>query len=317
MDQVGSFSSIVPSLTFDEKGLVGTLENRLGEPIENAVILVNNRTYRVGTLPAETKEAIHIDESDLLGEVQFILPEVTRTKKTGTPSSERSIRIIGEFTSSAVPDPLRNELLAQLINKPGIHGTTQTPVLIGHTSANVIDPVEHRELEYQGWSVVVWTLPLTIPPSGTKVFIPSGFMDVNFRGITWDSQHNRFVETMRPIKMLVFARPPEPIDRIEDPTVTLHIEIRASDYRLVVRGAKLDSKGGTTSTTDIRSFENPTGRLKLTVPDAERFLDDNGRFVFVLDVQRLKKLERGKALSAGKGTWKFTSVEVDLKGTVR
>ncbi len=317
VDQVGTFLGVVPSVTFDEKGLVGTLENRLNEPIENAVILVNHRTYRVGTLPAETKRPIRIDEDDLLGEVQFILPETTRKKTPGTPSPKRSISISGEFTSSTIPDRLRNELLRQLVNEPGIRGATRTPVLIGHTSANVIDPVKRRKLEYQGWSVVVWTIPLTTPASGTKVFIPSGFVDVNFKGSIWDFRHNQFVETIRPNKIMVFARPPEPIDRIEDATVTLYIEIRASDYRLVVRGAKLDSKGKVASETDIRSFENPTGKLKLTVSDADRFLDDNGRFVFVLYVQRLHEQERNAKISAGKVTWKFTSVKVDLKGTVR
>ena len=76
--------------------------------------------------------------------------------------------------------------------------------------------------------------------------------------------------------------------------------------------------GKVASATEIRSFANPMGKLKLTVPDADRFLDDNGRFVFVLDVQGLHERKKNVKISAEKiSTWKFVSVDVALKGIVR
>ena len=70
-----------------------------------------------------------------------------------------------------------------------------------------------------------------------------------------------------------------------------------------------------TALTDLRPGRtlDPSHRGAIT---AIRFLDDEGRFVFSVLVEELNKPGDGGSFTAS-GEWKFSSVEVDLKGIVR
>jgi hypothetical protein len=132
----------------------------------------------------------------------------------------------------------------------------------------------------------------------------------------WNSWSKQFYPTSRLSELLVLVRPPSPISALKDTTATLTVGIQASGWKLRISGAKHDAAGKVTLRSEIKSITNPSGNFTITIPQADRFLDADGWYVFSLQVQRLGA--PAVKPSAGQATsWSFKSVDISLKGIVR
>jgi len=347
-DSVVATQGLKMALTFDETGLVGQIDNCLGADITDTVLYVNHRTYRMDDLPADKQARIQVGDYDLLGAVSFPQPERTAKNKRTSKAKNNKIRkarrqerakqkktkrkvigpvkprpippAVGEFTCRAVRDRKRNELVGSLLARPSlIHDVSTRPVLIGYTEAGLIRPLGGRTVPRQGWSVVIWPIEFQAPPAGTRVAIPAGLVTRKLRNVmspVWNSWSKQFYPTSRLSELLVLVRPPSPISALKDTTATLTVGIQASGWKLRISGAKHDAAGKVTLRSEIKSITNPSGNFTITIPQADRFLDADGWYVFSLQVQRLGA--PAVKPSAGQATsWSFKSVDISLKGIVR
>jgi len=313
IDAVEPAPGVMSKLTFDDKGLSGTLGNRFGATVENAVLYVNRRTYRLGDLAPNQDTLVSVDWQEPPGIVTFPSGEdIQRARKANRPQDTWAK---GDFAGSLVTkDRRRNDLVRQLAARGANVG--RGPVLIGYSPLSIVDPLPGRRLVRQGWSVVVWPLEIVAPEPGSEVAIPSGLVDLDFGHVgmtTWNRQMEQFITAMYPSELLLLARPPRPIGGLKNVSATIRVALDAVNYRLIVSGVKLGSDGRPASREQLDAFANPTGRIELQVPNADRFAHEDGRFVFSLKVEVLDK----KLPPTERGSWKFESVDVALKGTVR
>jgi len=315
VDSIVDVGGIGAKLTFDSKGLTGTLENRMGAPLQSAVIYVNRHCYAVGNI-ADGKVTIAVGDQQFLG--------------------------TDEFTSGGVVvDKLRNEFLRNLISHPDIGRTVDTsPLLIGYMDGSVIDPAPSVGMGHQGWSAVVWPINIVAPPPGTEVTIPSGFVQrkiLNHGAITWNDAKQSFQNVQhRDGGIILLVRPPKPIKGLSDPTVILSVHIQASNYKLVVSGVKIArTKQGRArkvkilSRTEIDTINNPTGKYEFVIPGAERFINADGWYAVALEVKSPRKggtaitqrktgnKVKAKQRKASMSGWSFRTVDVGLKGNVK
>jgi len=244
--------------------------------------------------------------------VTFPTPEeIRRAKKANRPQDTWAT---GDFTGELAGESRRNDLVRQLVRR-GAH-VSRRPVLIGYTPQSVVSPLPGRQLVRQGWSVVAWPLEFTAPAPGGKAAIPSGFVDLEFDHVgmmTWNGRTEQFISAVYPSELLLLARPPDPIGALKDASATIRVALNAVNYRLIVSGVKLGPDGKPVSREQLDAFSNPTGRIELQVANADRFAHADGRFVFSLKIEVLDE----ELPPTDRGSWKFESVDVALKGTVR
>jgi len=81
-------------LTFSAEGVTGTLTNRLGQDVRNAVLLVNERTYRLGNLPAGAATEVRVNESHLLGRLTYIDPPTAALRPLDPEAQKRRMEEI-------------------------------------------------------------------------------------------------------------------------------------------------------------------------------------------------------------------------------
>ena len=350
VDTVVPSPGVQASLTFDDSGVVGQISNLLPQPVNDAVVLTNFKTYRLGSLQADIPTPVRIGPPELLGEVDVsrVWPksrtsQKRRNAKSRKPRPRRKpratraatgprIEVAGEFTSSLTPDKRRNDLLAKLITVPSFNRTILArPLLIGYVPGSLVDPLPDRSLTRAGWSVIAWPMRISPPKPGSEVLIPAGFVEKrleNIRSSVWNSRSMEFHSTNRPGEVVVMARPPWQGGRLRDATAILTVNIQAVGYDLTVAKARLaKNKAGmasrlkVVSRTPVETFSNPSGRLRISVPNAERFADAEGWLAFSLRVTRptssaKTKTARGKPSPGQDNTvmWKLDSVDVVLKG---
>lgn len=230
----------------------------------------------------------------------------------------------GEFTNTIVHSPtdrLRNALLQRIVSIPSMSSRpARRPVLIGYASQGPIDPLPEQKLHRSGWWVVVWPLELTAPKAKSKVFIPEGFVDVKFaKGKTlpvWNEISQKFNrDNSRDGEVVVLAGPPRKIFDLDKTIVRLTTEINAIGYRMTVLGI-VGAKGAAAKTEVIKKIDNPSGTETVTITNADRFRQNNGRYAFIVRVERL-----GKKTSAGKrkkmNMWTIENINVSLEGISR
>jgi hypothetical protein len=189
------------------------------------------------------------------------------------------------------------------------------PLLVGYSPFSPLDPLGGRQLEHQGWSVVTWPVKFAPPPSGSEILIPSGLVDLQIKSTLWDRRTDQWVSSQYGGSVEIAARPPQPIHALDDVAASVLININATNYQLTVSGGRMHPKGYVEPGEEIETFTNPTGTLKVNVPDAGRFSGPNGELLFHL---RVKKLTSGDESALAKTvTCKFEDVQISLKGTVR
>lgn len=326
---IESLPVLAGTFRFDETGLAGELTNTLSADVEDAVLMVNFHTYRVGTIPAGQTRTIQITDDDLLGLVTFPMPKASsprpglrgRPGTTPAPVASEPLAAEGEFSSAIVPDKRQIALVRHLIAQPGFQAESNNggARLIGYTTAAGVDPLSGRDCQRQGWSIINWPIAPTTPASGRRVFIPAGWVEMNYRAMNWDARHHCFIEVTRDAKVAFTAGAPRSV-RLKNVTAEVVIDVRAGDYRLNLLGVL---PGKEQKTVSLGTFDRPNGVVRLSVPDADRFLDDQGRVSLQLDAVRatmdLPNLGGVKPVSAGVAgaPWQIQRVDVSLKGTVR
>ncbi len=292
VDTVEATEKTALQMTFDREGLTGRLENRIGREIDDAVLLANRRSYRLGKLSADSVTSVRIREADRMGSEQF--------------------------SGSVVPDPLRNELLRELIHRPGqMKEVSKAPVIIGYMSPSLLNPLGDKNLSHQGWSVVVWPIEITAPPAGTQVTLPAGFVDVEFPRANprvWNSTSEKFLSPKENAELIVRAGPFPPLTDLTDTAMEIAVGIIATNYQLIVYGVQLNADEKIAERTEIARLDNPSGQLKIDVPQADRFRDLHGRITVSLAV---KSLGQSVGPAEQRLPWQFQSIDVVLKGTVR
>ena len=325
-------------LSFDESGLTGTITNRLGFDIAGAVITVNRRTYKFssaggdpGQLDANRETTVSASPDDLLGRIEFaeVRPDQPAkpgpTKDANAPADNASSQVqhyvgIGEFTPSLArsrTDSLRKELLGQIVNVPGYCGTVHRgAMLIGYTDEIPVDPLPGRDVKRQGWSVVVWPLTLAAPPTGQRVRIPSGFVELEYDLFPrilpiYGGKTEEFRELQGSAGTVVYARPPSVIRRLTGASAELRIDATVSGFDMEVYGLTKGKKRPTAKVL-LDRFTGPKGVLTVRVPDADRFQRADGSFAFYIYFSKpaTEKLA-DKGLS---GKRRLNSVDVGLEG---
>lgn len=286
------------SLSFDARGLAGAVRNDLPGDLQDAVLYSHGVSYRLGSLPAGAETTVRAAPQDRLGP--------------------------GEFSGGVLPNRRRDSLVEQLIPPPGFGVTVLSePLLVGYLSKSFTDPLPGQDPQRQGWTVVVWPVSYERPPAGTTVSIPAGMVATEFVSLgtpVWNAQQRKFLQTIRPTELLVWAWPPEAVGVMRDITARLDIALQASSYRLVVYGVKeyRDSErsvppGGRVK---LAEYGGPTGRVSLDIPRAGRFVDDAGRVRLLLAIEA-GSTQRKRSLLQAATTWTFERIEVGLKGTVK
>jgi len=311
VDGLVSSGGVAGTLSFGPGGLEGTLRNDTGEDIQSAVLYVNRGSYRVGDLPAGQDVAVTIGTAQRLGAREF------------TASTIRS-----------ATDTLRNELMRAIT--PAGANVSRDPVLIGYTQAAPLAPLSVEGLPRQGWLATVWPVRLTAPPPGRPLQAPAALMDLTYEYIgapIWNPFKEEFVDSFRPVELIVLAAPPRQVGAIAEARARLTVSIRAESYQLTVNGVtrmEQRSRGGAGRTADgaerrpsaavskwdldrveISAFDSPTGVKTIDIPDANRFRRSDGTYVFSLAVRSLTDKPRDITDAS---SWKFESIDVSLEG---
>jgi hypothetical protein len=282
-------------LTFDADGLAGSVRNSLHADLRDAVLYLHRTSYRLGTLPAGQETPVRVSASDRLGP--------------------------GEFSSGVIPNRLRDALLQRMIPESAFGVDIQPrPMLVGYVLRSFTDPLGGRDLQRQGWTIVLRPVRFAPPRPGSAVTIPAGMTEVEFTSLrtpVWNAQKQQFIQTIRPSDLLVRAGPPGSIGRLRDVTAEVTVDIQASSHRLVVYGVRrVDGrKVPASARVELAAYDNPAGRRTCSVPRADRFLGPDGRIQLLLSVQAGGRIKRQALLNAA-ATWSFESVSVGLKGTM-
>ena len=339
VDTMKATPGITGSLTFGPDGLTGTLSNRLGLDVSQAVVYAGRRTYRLrcvapGALPGRLTHGrdtpVAVAPGDFLARVRFVEdapkakpPRARKPRRppTTTPATRQAAWqptrrwAVGEFTGSlhnTTTDRLRNDLVGRIATVPGISTQVDTrAVLIGYADGALIEPLSADGAARQGWSVVVWPIRLAPPGDARAVLIPAGFVDLKFTHVgapVWDEMNQRFNPTFRPSEMLVHARPPRVIGRLEAAEARLRIRMDATGYQLIVSGVVPRGRG---EKVRLKTFDNPR-LVELAATSADRFRAADGSYVFSLEVQRI-----GTPTEDDMMRWAFEEIDVVLKGTHR
>ena len=323
---VAETDGIISRLSFDESGLAGTLNNQLGFDIAGAVICVNRRTYRLGDISADGNTAVKVTRDDYLGRLEFFEERREAPRQRGRPvgTAGRPSRrrwATGEFSARLAPGPvdaLRNQLVSRMLSIPGFNTRVgRGPVLIGYTERCPIDPLPGRKLQRQGWSVVTWPLRYVSPRPGTRMRIPSGFVNVEFSRVPgiaplWSRQAEAFHFLMRDAGVMVSARPPGAVGRLARASAELEVDLRTPGFRLSVLGLGAGERAGEGGTL-LQSFDNPAGRKIVPVADANRFRAEDGSYRFLIRIEKLVRGQgAGRAGPSARG--EIQSVDVGLEG---
>jgi hypothetical protein len=179
---------------------------------------------------------------------------------------------------------------------------------------------------------VVFPVTLGAPPPGQVVLVPAGFVHLDYAHVgapVWDSFNERFNRTFRPAEVIVRARPPEALGRLERATARLRIRMDATGYRLSVSGLTGPGAGRAGAEIPIEQFDSPR-EIDLVIEQADRFRDAAGRYVLDLRVERTGRAAQTPQAPAGRpppgGTrgrvtdvddmidWAFESIEITLRG---
>ena len=274
-DTIGRQSLVTGEIRFGPTGATVMCTNALPAPIEDAVLLVEGHLYAVGTLAPESQTPVTISDDTYLGAVQY--PHHSARIPNPVPKGKRTPPARGSFTSSIVPDRLKNQLVGQLITQPGFRSkVTATPTLIGYTShmpCTVLD----KPILRQGWSVVVSSLRRNETPTDGPAVFPAGFCPmkwINQDARIWNPSLQTFNSVMRSGTLQVdISLPQWAAGRATE--VDLTLVMHGAAYTLTVQGVTGKSYEPR-QPIDLDTFANPNGSVTCRIPQAERFVSPEG-----------------------------------------
>jgi hypothetical protein len=276
-------------MTFGPDGAEVTVENHLDDPLEQSVLYVNGQTFALGDIEPTATASFTATDADRLGD--------------------------GEFTSGMVPNQRRNRLLRRMLPEATpLQEVDNTPMFIGYTPRGPSDPLGQTDLHRQGWSVVLTRAEWEAPASGTAITVPEGFCDLELhrlRSTFYDIIRNRFHATNQSGSLGIIVSMPQGIASLDSAEVRIVVDIRAAGWRASLSGAKDFQNHKAVGTTLVEAVENPPERVEFQIPDATRFRDADGRYLFVLNLEPLDPT----VPSTQRPFWQINSIKASLKGT--
>ena len=271
------------NVTFGEKGLAGTLSSPDG--LNDSVIYINGRTYRVGAVSAGAEMNLQVTPDDLLGR--------------------------GEFTTELKVNPERNALATCLFNKrPGRRPLSEA-FIVGYAERSPLDPLAGANVAHQGWTAEIWPIKIAPPKPLSKVLVPPGFTEVqlgNKAGNKWGLAVSTVTQS-GPGGIDFRVNTPAQVASLEDAKATITLLMHGANYRLAVVG--LPEKG---NAEVLKTVNTCGGRHVIDVPDANRFRTADGRY-YVFGV-RLEPVSAGSD-SSNSPEWSLLSADVALEGISR
>jgi hypothetical protein len=274
-DSIRRQSLVTGEIRFGPTGATVMCTNALPSPIEDAVLLVEGHLYAVGTLAAGTQTPVTLSGDTYLGAVEF--PHHSARIPNPSPKGKRTPPARGSFSSSIVPDRLKNRLVGQLITQPGFRSNVApTPTLIGYTR-HMPSCVLDKPVLRQGWSVVVASLQQSGAPTDGPAVFPAGFCPmtwINQGSPVWNPSLQAFNPMMRSGALRVDISLPRWVsDR--DTEVDLTVVMHGAAYTLTVQGVTGKSYDPR-QPMDVDTFANPNGSVTCRIPQAERFVSPEG-----------------------------------------
>jgi hypothetical protein len=281
---------IAGSVSYGPGGITGQLENTLDVPIENAVLYVDGRTYRVGTLTPGAND-ITVGPSDLL------------------PKVEGDKLDFDGLLARSTPDSLRNSFANRMLAEPGLGDSLSTkPLLVGFAAYTPVVPVLDRQVPAAGWSLISAPLSQERPQPGRAVVVPSGFSDLRIEGPVWSSMNRAFSPSSHNAGVELAITPPAVLQPLQDAAIVVKTSVRGRGFVLRVIGKSPEGEG-----VVLGQYDDPAGDIELRVDRAGRFLNADGTYLLALDVQR-KSQEQPTATQTPRN-WRIESLEVTVEGT--
>ncbi len=293
-------------LSFGPEGLSGTITNRLGQDLTDAVLLMRGRAFAIGTLANEKPVPVTIAANQRLGVGEYI--------PVGFANLE---------------DRWHNELIAGLVCPPKSAAISslmdEEPYLLGWVEKPMLSPgADMASAGGKGMMLIAQRLTFSPSPSGAAVKIPDQMLLKSYRPIgteVWNSQI-KFQPSSRAGGVEVRISAPPSVGKVSGSKVTVGVSLTALDWRLSIQGVRPD--GGT---EQLDSVDNPSGMTTIQIDGADRFLSD-GAVTLRLAVD---PLQSSAAKPAGPGMahrpnvytgaaanqWAFDDVDITLQGTVQ
>jgi len=289
VDAVAPGQIVSGRLRYTAEGVTASLRNELPGDIRSAILFANGQSYRLGDIPAGAAIERTVTPADTLGQ--------------------------SEYTAEVMQDTRRNALVAALRPERQFGHTFRREVfLVGYVDGSLIEPVGAESLDRQGFSVVLQDLSVAPGGAGQAVTIPAGFAELAIRNIgspVYNPYRQEFNPNPRPGAIELRIDPQQDLATAQ---VELTVDISANNFRMVLGGvAESDDRP---RRLPIRTIANPAGRFTIRVDQAERFIAPDGRIVLYLAVEK----NPGGVMAnqpAGTVTWKISSIQAVVKGTVR
>lgn len=294
MQSVVQTPGLRANLTFDESGLRCRLTNDLTTDLTDAVLYANRQAYRIGDVAAGQAVEVLLDEARRLGK--------------------------DEFTCANVKDELRNGLLTQLVGRG--RNIDSEPVVIGYSKLCPLMPLA-QDVPRQGWSVLVWPANIAQPAPGKRLRVPSGLVKWSFvSAAVYDPFREEYLPSHMPAEVLVSIKLPAGV-RLGDMSADLKIVIRAGQYRMSVGGVP-GGDAEASGRVEVKTFDNPSGVFKVSVPQADRFIGADGNVLLYLKLSAsaLPASDGGAAgflpgMGDGPSAWKLEGLDVSVEGISR
>ncbi|NQU77011.1 MAG: hypothetical protein HQ546_11925 [Planctomycetes bacterium] len=283
------FAGFATDLRFGPDGLEGTITNRTGSDVADAVLYIRRRAYRVGDLPAGESVHVTTGSDDRLGPEEFI-PKAIKSRE----------------------DLMHEKLLQRLTTQSHVRLPDERLYLLGWSADRLLDPGEGLA----GVPAVGMTLlaePITVRSTlaGQRVFIPQEMVHQRFEnfGIVWSPKAG-FAKTLwREDKIEVLVSPPAEVGRLAQTEAILYVTIRANSYRMTVEGLSQDG-----SAVALETYDHPEGLKIIRVLDADRFVTADGTVRLRLRVESIGAISKN---IVERPKWQFEDIVATLRGTVQ
>lgn len=280
--EIVSLKGISGDLTFGPGGLVGKLSNDLPMALEDSVIYVNRRSFKLGRIDASGSIAVEVASDDILPTDEF-----------------------GTTLVRGQSDTIRTELINAILSRP--EGFQQqvaaNPIVLGYANGNPIATISRKKADQQGWCLVTWPLRIVPPDVGATVMVPAGFTDVRYsRG---GYQRDSWANSGNASTDLFVSLPPQ-IKALDQARGSIEMRIKGANYVLTLFGMQNGQP------VEIMSKANPNGQQRIDIPDVNRFRGSDGKYVFRISLKAVSE-----SPDAGTSDFKVESIAVSLEGTSR
>ena len=282
---------LVVKVRLGPKGLEGTITNNTGADIFDAVLITDSAAYAVGLLPDGRTTTVVINDPPL--------PKDTYTGKTVRDDK----------------DLLRNDLIAAVVRPPTAprrHLPEPTPMLLGWSARALLDPLDGKGTESNGWTLLTVPLTLLKSPSGTKVVVPGGLLKLHIGGHppVWVPKKRQFNESTLPGEVELNFAPPAGAGEITDARAVMRITLRAPNCRMRIFGFA-GTEGQATEKKLIKTVDRPVGTYKITAENLRRL---EGRYKITIRIDPLETSKPGQTRERISVLWKIESLNLTLEG---